>query len=119
MEQVKKINNLSKSYFYHNDIQKYNMLIINEEKINLINYEYSGYTWKYFDHINFIVLLFNKAITNKFDEIKNNELYIGKYFNLTIYKKIIMDKYFDMDLDYFYSMMIISAYTWYLWSGKI
>lgn len=113
---IDKTNNPSELYFSHNDIQKYNILISNEEKINLIDYEYSGYTWKYFDHSNFIVLLFNEAITNKFDEIKNSEPYIEKYFNLTIYQKIIMNKYLDIDLEYFYSMTIISAYTWYLWS---
>lgn len=113
---IDKINNPSELYFSHNDIPKYNILITNGEKINLIDYEYSGYTWKYFDHINLIVLLFNEAITNIFDEIKNSEPYIEKYFNLTIYQIIIMNKYIDMDPDYFYSMSIISAYTWYLWS---
>ena len=101
--QVKKMNNIvlpiinkyidekanlrMQLYFSHNDIQKYNIIISSDNKINLIDFEYSGYTWKYFDHLNFIGLLLNEAIANKFDMIINNNLdgiflFNVNYFNI-------------------------------------
>ena len=59
-------------YFSHNDIHKYN-IIISKDKLNFIDYEYSGYTWKYFDHCNFIVLLMNEIIEQN-NNISQNKL---------------------------------------------
>ncbi len=96
--------------FSHNDIQKYN-LIIKDNDINLIDWEYSGYTWKYFDHCNFIVLLINEMITGKmYDLDKIDDLIDLQYFleiMILIYKK---------EKKYFLNQMLISGYTWYLWS---
>ena len=101
-------------YFSHNDIQKYNIIIGLDNQINLIDYEYAGYTWKYFDHINFIVLILNEKITNKMNTI--DEKKISEYCNLEKYQKIFFSLYTETSLEYFNSILIISAYTWYLWS---
>ena len=99
-------------YFSHNDIHKYN-IIISKDKLNFIDYEYSGYTWKYFDHCNFIVLLMNEIITQNNNISKEN---INEYFNLNFYLNILVQKYSNYSKEYFLEMMIISSYTWYLWS---
>ena len=100
--------------FSHNDIHKYNIIISNNNILNLIDYEYSGYTWKYFDQSNFIVLLFNEAITNKINIITKHN--INEYFNFDFYFDILIKKYPEYTKEYFLDMMIISAYTWYLWA---
>ena len=107
-------NDEPKLYFSHCDIQKYNIIIDKNNQINFIDYEYSGYTWKYFDHVNFIILLFNEAISNQKDKITVEN--IKKYFNFDFYKNIILSQYTDITLEYFNSMCLISLYTWYLWS---
>jgi len=99
-------------YFSHNDIHKYN-IIISKDKLNFIDYEYSGYTWKYFDHCNFIVLLINEIIIQNNNISKEN---INEYFNLNFYLNILVQKYSNYSKEYFLEMMIISSYTWYLWS---
>lgn len=100
-------------YFSHNDIQKYNIMIQPNNQIKLIDWEYAGYTWKYFDHINFILLLINEKITCiNFSQHKN----ISQYCNLNRYKQIFFSIYADVSQEYFNSMFLLSAYTWYLWS---
>lgn len=99
-------------YFSHNDIHKYN-IIISKDKLNFIDYEYSGYTWKYFDHCNFIVLLMNEIITQNNNISKEN---INEYFNLNFYLDSLIQKYSNYNKEYFLEMMILSSYTWYLWS---
>ncbi len=109
-------DNGAKLYFSHCDIQKYNIIINNHNQINLIDYEYAGYTWKYFDHINFIILLFNEAIANCKDKITMNMVDIKNIFDFDSYKNVLLSKYSDITLEYFNSMCIVSLYTWYLWS---
>jgi thiamine kinase-like enzyme len=101
-------------YFSHNDIQKYNIIIQSNNKIKLIDWEYSGYTWKYFDHINFIVLVLNEKITGKVNIIENDVLHLHNH--LEKYKQIFFSLYSNVSLEYFNSIFLISAYTWYLWS---
>lgn len=103
--------NNDKLVFNHNDVQKYNILDINDN-LYLIDYEYSGYTWKYFDHANFIVLLLNEFITsyNIIDSKNfNSEFDIDYYIDFTIKK-------YNIEKSYLLNLMFISSYTWFLWA---
>ena len=96
-----------KLVFNHNDVQKYNILDVNND-LYLIDYEYSGYTWKYFDHANFIVLLFNEFITS-YDMKDYQNFDIDYYIDFTIER-------YNIEKSYLLNLMYISSYTWFLWA---
>jgi thiamine kinase-like enzyme len=91
-------------YYNHNDLQKFN-IIDNNGEIVIIDWEYSGYTYQYFDHCNFIVLLFYQYII----DYKTNN------FDLYNYVIFLTNKY-NIEKIYVKSLMLISCYTWILWS---
>jgi thiamine kinase-like enzyme len=94
--------------FSHNDVHKHNIIISNDDQINLIDFEYSGYTWKYFDHCNFIVLLANEIIMDK-------NIGIIQYDFFDLYISIMVNKY-ELNKEYISSLMLTALYTWYLWA---
>ena len=96
-------NNNDELCYSHNDLQKFN-IIDNNGDIVIIDWEYSGYTYKYFDQCNCIVLLYYQYIID-----------YDKNFDLLKYIRLLIKKY-NIDKLYVKYLMLISCYTWILWS---
>lgn len=99
-ELEKKYNNL---FYCHNDIQKFNIINSMNNYI-LIDWEYAGYTFQYFDQCNFVVLMYYQYIID-----------VDELFMIDFYTQYIKIRY-NIDEKYIYRLMIISCYTWLLWS---
>jgi len=94
--------------YNHNDVQKYNILIDDnsDKKIIILDFEYAGYSWKFFDHANFVVLL--HIDMNIFHDI-----------NIDDYLFAICKRYNGCEYNlhtHLIDLMIIASYLWTMWA---
>jgi len=95
--------------FCHNDLHKFNILYDNNN-LYIIDWEYAGYTFKYFNHCNYVVLLLYQFITDY-----NNKILNDIHFDLNFYVNYIKIEY-NLEKEYIKSLMLVSCYIWILWS---
>jgi thiamine kinase-like enzyme len=110
--------------FNHLDIQKFNILHdVDTGSINLIDWEYAGYTWEHFDVANMLALLYNAYLEKQVKDIPDqqdahnhlDELVSDEQFPFAAFVSQAMERY-SLTKEYLQGMMYIVCYLWGMWA---